>query len=79
MKKLFAVLVALGVVGFIACSAPATEEAEGTEESSAVVEEMQSDMQSGSETEMAEEATTEGAATEEGATEATATEEEQAQ
>ena len=72
MKKLFAVLMAAGLVGFIACSSPAPE-GEAADDATAVMDEMEANMEEATEeTEMAEEAMEEEAmeATEEGAEEA---------
>jgi hypothetical protein len=72
MKKLFAVLMALGLVGFMACSSPSAEqtEAEATDETGAVMDEMESNMDESSD-EMAEEATEEEGTAEEAAMEET--------
>ena len=69
MKKLFAILMAFGLVGFIACSSPATEgEAESADESAAVMDEMEDGMEAEDDAEMAEDASAEA---EEGGEEAT--------
>ena len=58
MKKLFAILMALGLVGFMACSAPAEGEGESNDESAAVMDEMETNMdEANDQSEMAEEAT----------------------
>ena len=59
MKKLFAVLMAASLVGFIACSAPAESNEAETEEAAEVMEEMEGSMEATEEAEMAEEATEE--------------------
>ena len=71
MKKLFAVLMAASLVGFIACSAPA--ESNEAEESSEVMDEMESSMDEATteDSEMAEEATEGTEMTEEATEEAT--------